>query len=146
MAETQNHNTDGAKDASARGQAKIIREYLEALERNRPRRGRRRTRETVEKQLAQVEVQLGDADPLDRLHLIQRKLDLEKELENLKNKVDIGDLESRFISVAREYSDRKGITYDAWHALGISNEVLDRAGVPVPKVAVRRRRTAPSAQ
>ncbi|CAG4934025.1 MULTISPECIES: hypothetical protein [Acidithrix] len=133
---------DGAKDASARAQSKIIRDYLEALERNRPRRGRKRTRDTVEKQLALVEEQLNDADPLDRLHLIQKRIDLEAELVNLKNKVDIGELEERFVASAREYSDRKGISYDAWHALGIPNETLEKAGIDVPKVTTRRRRSA----
>ncbi|MDA8196349.1 MAG: hypothetical protein M0019_03910 [Actinomycetota bacterium] len=128
------------RDASARAQSKVIKDYLEALERNKPRRGRKRTRETVEKQLALVESQLIDADPLDRLHLIQKRIDLETELINLKNKVDIGELESRFITAAKEYSERKGISYDAWHALGIPNEVLEKAGIEVPKVAVRKKR------
>ncbi len=136
---------DVAKDSSARAQAKIIREYLEAIERNRPRRGRKRTRDTVEKQLGQVQGLLEDAEPLDRLHLIQRKIDLETELENLKNKVDIRDLEARFIASAKEYSDRKGISYDAWHALGIPNEVLERAGIGVPRTTTRRRRSSAQA-
>ncbi|MDA8277620.1 MAG: hypothetical protein M0Z45_05450 [Actinomycetota bacterium] len=128
------------RDASARAQSKVIKDYLEALERNKPRRGRKRTRETVEKQLALVESQLIDADPLDRLHLIQKRIDLETELVNLKNKVDIGELETRFVAAAKEYSERKGISYDAWHALGIPNEVLEKAGIEVPKVAVRKKR------
>lgn len=128
------------RDASARAQSKVIKDYLEALERNKPRRGRKRTRETVEKQLALVESQLIDADPLDRLHLIQKRIDLETELVNLKNKVDIGELEVRFVTAAKEYSERKGISYDAWHALGIPNEVLEKAGIEVPKVATRKKR------
>jgi hypothetical protein len=128
------------RDASARAQSKVIKDYLEALERNKPRRGRKRTRETVEKQLALVESQLIDADPLDRLHLIQKRIDLETELVNLKNKVDIGELETRFVTAAKEYSERKGISYDAWHALGIPNEVLEKAGIEVPKVATRKKR------
>ncbi len=143
MATTKSETeSDVTKDSSARAQAKVIREYLEAIERNRPRRGRKRTRDTVEKQLGQVDVLLEDAEPLDRLHLIQRKIDLETELENLKNKVDIRDLESRFVAAAKEYSDRKGLSYDAWHALGISNEVLERAGISVPRTATRRRRNS----
>ena len=133
---------DATKDSSARAQAKIIRDYLEALERNRPKRGRKRTRDTVEKQLALVEAQRADADALERLHLVQRKIDLEAELENLKNKVDIHELESRFIASAKEYSLRKGISYDAWRSLGISNEVLERAGINVPKLITRRRRSS----
>ena len=128
------------RDASARAQSKVIKDYLEALERNKPRRGRKRTRETVEKQLALVESQLIDADPLDRLHLIQKRIDLETELVNLKNKVDIGELETRFVAAAKEYSERKGISYDAWHALGIPNEVLEKAGIEVTKVAIRKKR------
>lgn len=133
-------DSDGTKDSSSRAQSKIIRDYLEALERNRPRRGRKRTRDTVEKQLTLVETQLQNADSLDKLHLIQRRIDLEAELVNLKNKVDIGELESRFISTAKEYSDRKGLSYEAWHALGIQNDILDRAGIAVPKPTSRRKR------
>ncbi len=133
--------SDTSKDSSSRAQSKIIRDYLEALERNRPRRGRKRTRDTVEKQLALVEGQLDDADSLERLHLIQRRIDLEKELVNLKNRVDIGELEARFVVTAKEYSERKGLTYEAWHALGIHNDILARAGIPVPKTTTRRKRS-----
>nr|MDA8026685.1 hypothetical protein [Actinomycetota bacterium] len=79
-------------------------------------------------------------DVREGLHLIQKRIDLETELVNLKNKVDIGELETRFVTAAKEYSERKGISYDAWHALGIPNEVLEKAGIEVPKVATRKKR------
>lgn len=132
--------SDLGKDSSSRAQSKIIRDYLDALERNRPRRGRKRTRDTVEKQLTLVENQLEDADSLERLHLVQRRIDLENELENLKNRVDIAELEARFIGNAKEYSERKGLSYEAWHTLGIHNDVLTKAGIPVPKITTRRKR------
>ena len=64
--------TDAHKAALAEGrkQGRAVRRYLEALESSRPTRGRKRTRDTVERRLETIEQRLQAADPLERLHLI----------------------------------------------------------------------------
>ena len=66
--------------AEGRGQGRIVRRYLEALESHRPKRGRKRTPETIAKRLAAIDERLATADPLGRLQLVQERMDLEREL------------------------------------------------------------------
>lgn len=117
--------------AEGREQGRIVRRYLEALESHRPRRGRKRTPESITKRLASVDEQLASADPLSRLHLVQERMDLERELAALDGDgVDMGELEADFVEVALAYSERKGITYEAWRSIGVEPRVLEAASVP----------------
>ena len=61
-----------------------VRDYLKALEQNAPRRGRRRTPESVERQLAVLEGEMEGASVTKRLDLIQQRIDLEADLEALQ--------------------------------------------------------------
>jgi hypothetical protein len=116
--------------AEGREQGRAVRRYLEALEQNRPKRGRKRTRDTVERRLAAVEEQLAAAEPLGRLHLIQERIDLQDELANMNGDgVDLGALEDAFVEAAPAYGARRGITYSAWRAAGVPPAVLRRAGI-----------------
>ena len=115
--------------AVGRDQGRIVRRYLEALERNRPKRGRKRTLESVKRQLEQVQEKLDVADPLTRLHLMQERRDLESELANKDSNEDLGQLEEEFTLVAEEYGRRKGISYAAWREAGVAPPVLRKAGI-----------------
>ncbi len=119
------------KDALARGrdEGRAVRRYLEAIERNRPRRGRKRTPESVRKRLVAVDERLESADPLARLHLLQEKADLQAELARSSSSNDLGTLEKAFVKVAKAYGQRKGIEYNAWRAAGVSAAVLQRAEI-----------------
>lgn len=123
--------TDSHKAALAEGraQSRVIRTYLEALEAQRPRRGRQRTAESIEKRLAVIADELTTATPLARLQMIQERIDLERELATKGETVDLSELEDEFAAVAAAYSDSKGITYGAWRELGIPPELLKRAGI-----------------
>jgi hypothetical protein len=115
--------------AEGRSQGRAVRRYLEALEAHKPRRGRKRTTDSIGKRLQKIEDELLDADPLKRLQLVQERLDLQAELAATENKVDLDALEKDFVDAARSYSDRKGISYAAWRELGVSAATLRRASV-----------------
>jgi len=115
--------------AEGREQGRAVRLYLEALEKHRPRRGRKRTPDSIAKRLGIIEELLIDTDPLQRLRLIQERLDLQSELETLKAKTDLTELESGFIATAKTYGERKGISHTAWRALGVPADVLRKAGI-----------------
>src|SRR2546423_9216456 len=66
--------------AAGRDEGRAIRRYLEVLVANKPRRGRKRTRESVDKQLAETLERLSAASALDRVHLLPRRTDLERGL------------------------------------------------------------------
>ena len=115
--------------AEGRNQGRAVRRYLEALDAHKPKRGRKRTPESMQKRLARIDVELASADPLKRLQLIQERLDLKTELEHANTKVDLTGLEEEFVRAAAAYSARKGISYAAWRELGVEPAVLKRAGV-----------------
>jgi hypothetical protein len=124
--------TDAHKEALAvgRAQGRVVRHYLEALERNRPKRGRKRTEESIRKQLSLIEGKLSAADPLQRLHLIQSRHDLNTGLGKQDGTVeDIATYEKEFTRAARAYGDRKGISYATWREAGVPAKVLERAGI-----------------
>ena len=108
-----------------------VRDYLKALEQNAPRRGRRRTPESVERQLAVLEGEMEGASVTKRLDLIQQRIDLEADLEALQQagSVDLSALEAGFATPAAAYGGRRGISYAAWREVGVSSATLKSAGI-----------------
>src|SRR6266568_9613386 len=89
-------DTHKAALAEGRDQGRAVRRYLEALDAHKPRRGRKRTPESMEKRLAAIEEKLPDADPLTRLQLVQERMDLQRQLEAADSTVDMQALEDEF--------------------------------------------------
>jgi hypothetical protein len=115
--------------AAGRNESRIVKNYLDALDSNRPRRGRKRTADSIKKRLAEVEMEISNADPLARLNLYQERMNLQDELETMGAKIDVSALEDDFVDVALNYSSRRGISYAAWREAGVGAAVLKRAGV-----------------
>lgn len=115
--------------AEGRSQGRAVRTYLEALEAHKPKRGRKRTPESIQNRIKKIDADLAGADPLKRVQLIQERLDLTSELEASGNGIDLSALEQGFVEAADAYSQRKGITYAAWRELGVDASVLKRAGI-----------------
>ena len=115
--------------AMGREQGRAVRRYLEALEAHRPKRGRKRTPESIQKRLSDIEQKLKTADPLTRLQLSQERMNLEAELATKSEGVDLSELEEAFVQAAGAYGERKGITYAAWREAGVDAAVLKRAGI-----------------
>lgn len=116
--------------AKGRAESRVVRDYLDALEAVRPKRGRKRTPASISKRLADVQKDLATTtNSLRRLNLIQEQNDLEAELGAETDEVDVAGLEKDFVKVARAYGERKGITYPSWRSIGVSAKVLQQAGV-----------------
>lgn len=115
--------------AEGRVQGRAVRVYLEALAANRPKRGRKRTPESIKKRLDRIDVELADASPLQRLQLVQERMDLENELAASGESVDLSALEADFVGAAKGYSERKGISYAAWREAGVPAATLKAAGI-----------------
>jgi hypothetical protein len=110
-------------------ESKVVKDYLDGLERRKVKRGRKRSPDTIKRRLAQIEMKLPSAPSLTKLHLIQEKLDLENTLKEMNKPQESDDLEPRFIEVAKSYSERNKISYNAWRAIGVRPEVLRKAGI-----------------
>lgn len=116
--------------AEGRTQGRAVRAYLEALDANKPKRGRKRTPESIEKRLAAIDERYETAEPFARLALAQERLDLEAELGQLgEPQVDLGALEADFVANAAPYAARKGLSYAAFRAVGVQPAVLAKAGI-----------------
>ena len=76
--------TTAHKEAMAAGRAegRVVKAYLDALQDQRPRRGRPRTTDSIRARLAAIETELAEAASLGRLQLLQERRDLESELES----------------------------------------------------------------
>ena len=124
--------TDEHKAALAVGreQGRTVKAYLEALETHRPKRGRKRTPDSINRRITQIDAELDRADALRRLQLVQERMDLEGELVRTRDGgTPIEELQEAFIEIARDYSERKGLSYAAWREVGVDASVLKRAGI-----------------
>jgi hypothetical protein len=115
--------------AAGRQESRAVRAYLEAVEQVRPRRGRKRTPESIQARLETLASLLDDADPMDRLKLVQERMDLEAELVTMGQTIDLTELEAEFVKVAASYAKRNGISYAAWREVGVDPSVLKAAGI-----------------
>ena len=118
-----------AKLAQGRNESRVVSRYLEALVAGKGKRGRKRTPESVGMQIARIDKEIATVAPIRRLELTQKRIDLVAERERLTTRVDLTGLEKEFVKVAKTYARRNGIGYNAFRELGVSAEVLKRAGV-----------------
>jgi hypothetical protein len=123
--------TDEHKAALAKGrlEGRIVRDYLEGLRATKPKRGRKRTPETITKRLGAIDGELASASPIEELLLIQERRDLQAELAAKSSSIDMDALEAEFVGVAKSYSDSKAISYASWRDVGVPASTLKRAGI-----------------
>jgi hypothetical protein len=123
--------SDEHKAALAKGRAegRIVRDYLEGLRATKPKRGRKRTADTINMRLERLEAELAAASPLDELLLIQERRDLSAELDAMSSTIDMGALEEAYVGVAKSYSESKKISYQSWRDVGVEASVLKSAKI-----------------
>jgi hypothetical protein len=118
--------------AKGREHASAVRAYLDVLESHRPKRGRKRTPESIQKRLTQIDEKYELAGALSALQLLQERKNLEVELAALSNAGDGKDLErsrKAFVKHAKAYGQAKGIAYGTWREIGVPADVLRDAGI-----------------
>jgi hypothetical protein len=119
-----------AVEANAHDRARVVRRYLSALDAQRVGRSPAKTAESLHFRMHQIDTQMLSADPVQRLHLTQERIDLHAEFLRLTTgSSDMSELEKAFVRVARGYGDRHGISYSAWRQIGVDADVLSAAGI-----------------
>ena len=123
--------TDQHKAALSQGrqEGRAVRDYLDSLRTNTPKRGRKRTSDSIRKRLDAIDDELTTADALTELKLVQERRNLQTELESKSAAVDQTAVEEAFVQVAKSYGERQGISYNAWREVGVPAPVLKRAGI-----------------
>ena len=106
-------SAESQKQAMAAGRVdgRIVKNYLEALDQHRPKRGRKRTPRHDQEAALGARQSIAKADPLSRLSLIQQRIDLSNELESPRcrgRRLRAGEVRSS--ACAKGYGERKGIT------------------------------------
>ena len=131
MAERIMSDDHKAAIAAGRIEAAAVRDYLDALESNKPKRGRQLSPETLGARKADIDSQLGSGamKPIKRLELMQDRRDLDAQLAALAEELDMTAVEAGFVTHAATYGNRKGIAYATWREFGVSAELLGRAGI-----------------
>ena len=87
--------------AQGRSEGRAVRDYLDALRANKPKRGRKRTPDSIKKRLAAIDDQLPTADPLGELRADPGAARPDRELETMDAEVDLGAIEDGFVKVAK---------------------------------------------
>lgn len=118
-----------AKLAQGRQDARAVKAYLEFLDTNRPKRGRRRTETSITARLGVIESEIEAASPLSKLSMYQEQTDLLAELEAMKDVVDGTELRAAFVETASRYAAAKGIEKAAFRQMGVDAATLREAGV-----------------
>ncbi len=123
-------------ESGAHDRARVVRRYLSALDAHKPGRTPARTAESVLHRTHQIDTLLVSADPVQRLHLTQERIDLHAEQLRLTTGTsDMAELERAFVRVARAYGERHDISYSAWRQVGVDAGVLGKAGINPAKNA-----------
>lgn len=119
------------KQALAEGRelGRAVRLYLEAMEQNKPKRGRKQTPDSIKKRLVAIDEKLASTGGTTRLQLIQERISLQDKLKVVDIKVDLSGLEKDFIKSAKGYGEKKNISYAAWREAGVQADVLKKAGI-----------------
>jgi hypothetical protein len=116
------------KEGRERG--RIVRTYLKAIEQTKPRRGRPRTIESIDRDIDDVDRKIhSESDPLRKLELDEKKIKLRGDRDRLANPPDLGAIEAEFVRVAKAYGESKDISAEAWLELGVPKDVLKAAGI-----------------
>ncbi|WP_419922764.1 hypothetical protein [Candidatus Poriferisodalis sp.] len=131
MPERTMSNEHKAAIAAGRIEAAAVRDYLEALESQRPKPGRRVSPETLAARRADIDAQItaGDLRPVKRLDLMQDRRNIDAQLADLAAEPDMKAVEAGFIAHAANYGNRKGIQYATWREFGVAVDMLARAGI-----------------
>jgi hypothetical protein len=115
--------------AQGRRESRAINKYLDALKAGKGKRGRKRTPSSIEARLSRIARTFGDASAMQQLELTQERMNLESEKTRLETRADLSALEKEFVAVAKGYAARRNISYSAFRSMGVSADVLTKAGV-----------------
>lgn len=118
-----------AASAGGRAETRAINDYLLYLETSKPRRGRKRDPERIKAQIADLDTKLAGVHGVRKISLLQKRLDLQKELSRLEMSTEGDTYEANFIKHGAAYSKRRGISWETWIEAGVPRAVLAKAGI-----------------
>ncbi len=118
-----------------RMRSRWVDEYLKALETHKW-QGRGVSEQDAGKlkeELASLDKELASLDGVKRLFALQRRADLASRIALIEGTDNFTKLKERFISVAKEFSIERKITYQIWRDMGVPVRTLTQAGLYPPR-------------
>lgn len=117
--------------ASGREEGRVVRRYLDAMTGRPGSNSRSRDPDFLRRKLKRLDAAIPvERDVLTRLSFLQQRITTLHELDATgEEPEDLAELEDMFIKAAKRYGERKGITYQAWRMVGVTPDVLRRAGI-----------------
>ncbi len=108
-----------------------MRNYLEALEAHKPKRGRKRTPDSMNKRLAKIDAEYARGRSAQAAATGPGAARSPARAEQLRATRSISARSQKeFVeAAAKAYGERKGITYAAWREVGVPDAVLKTAGI-----------------
>lgn len=85
--------------------------------------------ERIQERLEEISEEMEQAGPSIRVQLAQERINLLAKMEAKTTSTDLSEAEQEFVECAKEYSERKGISYAAWREAGVPASVLKEAGI-----------------
>jgi ATP-dependent protease HslVU (ClpYQ) peptidase subunit len=112
----------GAKTSMTR----TVRRYLEALESSQTRRV---DPAKLQERLNAVMTAIVEANNIERVRLIQERMDLERQIDAVGSSDDYAEVEAAAIEVLADWARDKGVSYQALREAGVPAAVLREAGM-----------------
>lgn len=130
LGEIDNGDRRGRGNAKDSGQqrertrrTKKINKYLSLVQ---GRSAKNRTPEQVQLQTDKLNAKIDEATDVGQWHKVAR---FTQERVNLEEGAEIGEAESQFILIIKEYSTDQDISYAVWRQLGVPAWVLTEGGM-----------------
>jgi hypothetical protein len=128
--------TDEHKEAIklSRIRSAAVRRFLESNQTQPKKRGRKRTVASITAKIERLKQDIANpgTSPINKLNWIAQSKKLEAELEKIKKTFDPevqAEIERDFIEHAKGYGESRGIQKAAWLEIGVSPEMLAKAGI-----------------
>lgn len=122
--------SDEHRAALSRGRVEgaAVRRYLETISSD---GGRRRSPDAIKAQLEKLNEELhsSELDVMRRLHALQRRRDLERDLAVASQNEDLESVEAAFVEHAANFSARHKLDYSTWREIGVPAGLLRKAGI-----------------
>ncbi len=128
--------------AEGRERSRVIDLYIKALETHKYRKRFRNKFDTeaMESKISQLDSEISRTVGVAKLLLIKTRGDLANQVGTQGRAEEFEHLEAAFISIAKQFSIDRGISYDNWREIGVPVRTLAKAGVYPPNA---RRRPLP---
>lgn len=114
--------------AEGRERSRVVDLYVKALETHKfHKRFRTLDIKGIEDKIAQLDNEISRTAGVTKVLLTQSRRDLAKQLDTQGRAEEFEQLETTFISIAKQFSIERAISYETWRDIGVPVRILAKA-------------------